>query len=697
MNAPVRLAVCLAAAAVVVSAQQGQTPTSTFRTEANYVRVDVYPTVNDEPVADLTQNDFEVLEDGAPQKVEQFEHVVIRGATPQEQRREPNTVAESRQAAADPRARLFVLFLDIYHVEWEASVKAQKPLVDALNQLIGPDDLIGVMTPEMRGSDVTFARRTTTIEGILTRYARWGERNRSLDEKTDPQDQEYAACFPNSPLPDCQRDNGIATEMIDRRHEKATFDALSDLVQYLRGVREERKAILAITNGWLRYRPNAMLGRQLVCGRQTPAITPLGVDPRNGRVTTKETQPGVAPASACEIDRQRLANLDLDDEFRRLMDEANRANASFYPIDPRGLAVFDTPIMRTDTLGPPPPPVPVNVDQAMLRSRINSLRDAAVLTDGLAVVDTNNLAGGMRRITNDLSAYYLLGYYSSGKLDGKFHSITVRVKRQGVRVRARRGYLAARTGAVANSVVGNIAPAAGAPPGAAAAVATAAASAVGALAASTRDQPLRLHVVAGWKPGPDGKPAAAFWTVGEVTDRIPGTDLDAAVMTADGMVVGNVSGRIAPGATSTMLTLVPDRTIEAGTYRIRLRSRTPSGTETLTTDVTLPQASGSSGPVYMRRGPNTGNKDAPTADLRFRRSERVRVEFPSSANQPTARLLDRTGRALPVPVTASTREDGDGARWTTAELALNPLAPGDYVIEMAGGTETRMVAFRVIP
>src|SRR5207344_2488540 len=48
-----------------------------------------------------------------------------------------------------------------------------------------------------------------------------------------------------------------------------------------------------------------------------------------------------------------------------------------------------------------------------------------------------------RRIVDDLSSYYLLGYYSTNtRPDGKFHKITVRVKRSGVDVRARRGYLA---------------------------------------------------------------------------------------------------------------------------------------------------------------------------------------------------------------------------------------------------------------
>jgi len=53
-------------------------------------------------------------------------------------------------------------------------------------------------------------------------------------------------------------------------------------------------------------------------------------------------------------------------------------------------------------------------------------------------VSSNDLARSFRRIVDDLSSYYLLGYYSNGKLDGRFHTISVRVKRPGVQVRARR-------------------------------------------------------------------------------------------------------------------------------------------------------------------------------------------------------------------------------------------------------------------
>src|SRR5262245_29455937 len=69
----------------------------TFRTEASYVRVDVYPTIDGKPVLDLTRDDFEVFEDGVAQNIDAFEHIVIRPADPQETRHEPDSVRESRE------------------------------------------------------------------------------------------------------------------------------------------------------------------------------------------------------------------------------------------------------------------------------------------------------------------------------------------------------------------------------------------------------------------------------------------------------------------------------------------------------------------------------------------------------------------------------------------------------------------------
>jgi len=236
-----------AAALMAVVAAQDELPLPTFRAEANYVRVDVFPTTRDgAPVTDLTAADFEIVEDKTPQTIEQFERVVIRAAGSGEGRPEPNTVAESRRAIQDPRARVFVLFLDPKHVEQGTSRSISQTLVNALNRLIGPDDYIGVMVPPMTLRDVTFARRTVAIENLLRRDW-WGKRDTMLP--ADEVEDQYSYCYGLS-APD------IGQEMILRHREQETFDALEDLVVGMRNLREERKAVLAITDGWLIYRPN---------------------------------------------------------------------------------------------------------------------------------------------------------------------------------------------------------------------------------------------------------------------------------------------------------------------------------------------------------------------------------------------------------------------------------------------------------
>src|SRR5437588_191828 len=92
---------------------------------------------------------------------------------------------------------------------------------------------VGVMTPYMSAADITFARKTTTIEGFLARYWTWGERNQI--NSTDPVEDDYRMCFPGfGPSRQCSDDDrGVADEMIERRREKLTLDALSDLARYL--------------------------------------------------------------------------------------------------------------------------------------------------------------------------------------------------------------------------------------------------------------------------------------------------------------------------------------------------------------------------------------------------------------------------------------------------------------------------------
>jgi VWFA-related protein len=697
---------CSVLAGLLAVGPTAQDQQPTFRTEANYVRVDVYPTAKGVPVADLRKDDFEIFENNQPQTIDAFEHVIVSGQVPQEARREPTSVAESRAMLENPRARVFVMFLDYYHVDVGGSNNMRKGLIEALDRAIGAEDLVGVMTPEMSALDVTFARKTTTIANILERHWTWGERDQLISK--DPEDLRYRQCYPQFvPQPGCMDDKGTAEEMIERRREKLTLDALQDLVRYLRGAREERKAILVLSNGWRLFRPNQSLARPVNC--VVPGAPPaVGIDPRTGRPTTRNTTSAASTSQGeCDRDRMNLAQIDNEQQFREIVEEANRANASFYPIDPRGLAVFDEPIMKVGQVGPPPPTLPPSVDAARLRARNESLRILAADTDGIAIVSTNNLAGGLKRVAADLSSYYLLGYYSTTRLDGRFHAIRVRVKRPGVEVRARRGYLAP-TAAEVTAAANRSAAAAGVPLDADALEALAVEASLAPLESLVRERPLRLHAVAGWRPDN----MAAVWAVGEVSAAAEwkgGAEIDVRLTGRSGEALETRHVQLGAGMRAFSAMLAPAQPLVPGDYgvSVRARGRGPDAMPT-TASLVLPLRSAPAGTdaILIRRGPTTGNREVPTADVRFRRTEQLRVEVPASGSEaPTARLLGRNGKPLPLPLTTAVRDDADGARWHTAHLALAPLAPGDYVIELtmrsggAGGAggERMLVAFRIIP
>ena len=672
-----------------VGGQEPQQPT--FRTEANYVRVDVYPTSNGAPVTDLQKDDFEVLEEGAPQAIDAFEHVMVAGNVPQELRREPTSATESRAMLENPRARVFVIFLDYYHVDVAGSRNMREPLVNALDRLLGPEDLFAVMTPEMSARDLSFARKTTTTRGMLEKHWTWGERDQLMTR--DPEDDQYRLCFSSEP--------DIAEEMIERRREKLVLDALQDVVRSLRGAREERKAILTISNGWRLFRPNESLQR-VPPGRRPPdGLPPVGIDPRTGRITTddKTSPPGTADRATCDRDRMALARIDNGQQFRDIAEEANRANATFYPLDPRGLTAFDEPIMKLGTSGPPPPPTPPSVDRARLVARLESLRALAADTDGMAIVNTNDLEGGFRRIVADLSSYYLLGYYSTRKMDGRFHSIRVRVKRPGVQVRARRGYLApseAEVAAAATRAKVNTA----SPLDPAYLESKAIEAALAPINSQVRERSLYLQAVSGWRPGG----SAGVWAVGEVSIAPvwkAGADVDVMLVGKGGETIEAKKVEIAAGTRHFAAAFAPTGGLVPGDYTVNVRARGRGldlGPTNASMVVTVRAAPLASDAILVRRGVTTGNRELRTADVRFRRTDQVGVDIPSGSAEPAqARLLGRNGQPLPLPVTSAVRDDPDGSRWQTARVSLAPLAPGDYILEMITGTERKLVGFRIIP
>ena len=704
-----RPVLCVLVAALVASrpdigveplrAQEPQQPT--FRTEANYIRVDVYPTSNGVPVTDLRKEDFELFDEGAPQAIDAFELVRVPGLLPQDSRREPTTVAESRALLENPRARLFVVFLDYYHVDVGGSRQIRDTLVDTLDRFLGPDDLFAVMTPEMSALDLSFARKTTTVRGMLEKYWTWGERDQLMP--VDPQEAHYRSCFMEAPQ--------IAEEMIERRRELVVLDALQDVVRHLRSVREERKAILTISAGWRLFRRNENLLRPTrpgPRGRPPTGLPPVGVDPRTGGVTTDARALDSADQALCERDRMALGRTDNAEQFRDIIEEANRGNAAFYPLDPRGIVAFDSPIMKPTAGVRPATTLPPSEDRDRVRARSDSLRILAADTDGMAIVQTNDLEAGFKRIVADLSSYYLLGYYSDRRMDGRFHTVRVQVKRPGIQVRARRGYLAP----AAATTAAKAASANAAPSSVAALETRAIESALAPLNSLARERPLRLHGVAGRRPDA----TTAVWAVGEVSaapEWRGGADVDLMLVDKDGGTIATSRVEVPAGSRHFAAKLAPPSGLSPGDYTVTARAR-GRGVDPNPTTASLVVTVRDAGPVaalMTRRGPTTGNRDVPTADVRFRRTDQLKLEIPAADAAPrTARLLDRNGKPLPLIVTAGVRDDPDGSRWQTAHLVLAPLAPGDYVIELTGaeraggpgtaggaGGDRILIGFRVVP
>lgn len=668
-----------------------------FRGGANLVRVDAYVTQNGTALTDLRAEDFEVSEDDVPQRVESLELIRPREAGPESARREPATPSESQALASDPDARLFVLFMDTWHVQTSGSYKAQNPIARLLDRVIGQDDLVGIMTPEMSARNLTLTRRTSNIESLLRDNWTWGERDRV--NTSDPREQHIRSCYPDS----VTEYAGVARDMIERRREQKTLDALEDLIQHLEGVREERKFVILLSEGWLLFQRDERLARMLKTPGGGDGAVPgqpetAGVDPATGRLRRDPNRN--QGFDSCERERAMLAFADHQLEFRQLLQRANRANVSFYPVDPRGTVAFDEPI------GPDKPPPPA-VDAARLASRQSSLKELAENTDGFWVLNTDRINQALERLVADTRSYYLLGYYSTNlRLDGKFRRISVRVKRPDVEIRARPGYLAPRESDLASARVDALMN--GAPPGHSTTPPSATiARALSGVNARLGIVPLRAEATGG--PGyiwftAEIDPATlkrAEWQEGghaRVTIEHERGDTNPVVADLD----------LDPGQRTFTLLRPEGARLSPGRYVVRVQVSAKNVAVPLqtTVDAYVPEGDALMGKsaVASRRGPQTGLAYQRTADARFRRTERVRLEIPRFSNEATiaARLMNREGQVLPLAVPLTERADETlKVQLIVIDLALAPLAQGEYVIEIGATSGTRKervtYGFRLIP
>jgi VWFA-related protein len=219
------------------------------------------------------------------------------------------------------------------------------------------------------------------------------------------------ALKPKEIIEGTQGSNG-PTELRHRAH--VAFSTAYDLMKNLEKLQNRRKAVIYISSGY-DFNPFAQSRVEEQALRSRVDAADLQNDPF---FRTQQSS-------------QMLAEADLVRELAELTRAANRANATIYTIDPRGLSAG--PDVDLDIRTPE--------WNAYLRNSQDSLRVIAEETGGFAMVNMNNFSAGLKRIDAETSDYYVLAYSSSNADPLKrLRRIEVKTTRPGATVFHRTSY-----------------------------------------------------------------------------------------------------------------------------------------------------------------------------------------------------------------------------------------------------------------
>ncbi|MEQ1758144.1 MAG: VWA domain-containing protein [Vicinamibacterales bacterium] len=372
-------------------------PPVTFRVEVNYVEIDAVITdAQGNLVTDLTDKDFEVLEDGRPQMVSAFSLVNI----PIERAVRPLFAAAPIEpdvtTNSGTEGRMYLIVLDSLHTSPLNALKVKVLAKKFIQENMAANDIAAVVfTQGTSAASQDFTSNKRLLVQAVDRLI--GQKSPGRTATLIDQVNSRIGRLPGDPVND-------PIEFERAYNARQSMERVRTLSEFMAGVRGRRKAMLLFGEG-IEYDYTNILASS----------------PASGVLET----------------------------VRDAIGTATRANVAIYAIDPRGLQnpeqdlVFanNSPGADDPSLGD----LGTRSAQRDFALSIDSLRQLAADTGGMAVVNQNELATAFSRIVNDNSTYYVLGYYSTNeRRDGRFRNVTVRVKRPGLQVRARKGYLAPR-------------------------------------------------------------------------------------------------------------------------------------------------------------------------------------------------------------------------------------------------------------
>jgi VWFA-related protein len=416
-----RLFACALAAALAT--QQTPTPSAppTFRATTDLVEVDVSAIDrNSRFVPNLHADDFELREDGAPQSVELMYIVSGSGGSSSTSAVPAVVTASNAPSAATqpPRApRVFVAFLDTDHLSNGGFKRVQAAALDLFSKEFKAGDVGGVLFDRHLYKDRLTVDREELLAGVKSARPNSHTSSRKFDETVWPRLSAVEAVEIVLRRDDHVRAMAIERACLDDPCDSPVKRQMAEL-----GVASKAQQLAAEAQA------------DTATTMQTVLTLLRGLGRFDGRKTILFLTEGFLADQSWPLVRDAIG-------------EAARVNARMYTLDARGL---DRTGMAEQLAGAFPGDTFVGLN--MLKAfdfSDDAMNSLAVDTGGFVVRNQNYFDRAVAQIVADASTYYVLGYRSTKAPDGKFRSISVKVKRKGVLVRARRGYVAtARPAAV---------------------------------------------------------------------------------------------------------------------------------------------------------------------------------------------------------------------------------------------------------
>lgn len=353
------------------------------------------------PIRDLKPEDFQILEDGVPQKISVFKIQAAPGvAVPL-----PATSGSSVAESVVPQARKVILFVDDYHLKFEDLVYVRAAGEKFIRTGLGPNDLIALITATGRNSTEFTKYRDYVISNLkgITPY---------------PNHQNPGNC---PPLSDYQ---AYQISLL-REHAGVAFGiALADTLNCT-GI-SGPGAVETATN--------------LVLGLAQARASEIRDESRRTlyaiQTLTRRLRAIEGPKRLVFLSDGMLT-LDLQDQIQSAIDNAIRADTIVDTINALGL---DATSVVGDLSQPAFNSTLNNEERFVVQDTMSALASG---TGGTYFHNNNDLFGLMQSAINRSDVSYVLGFYSTNDAhDGKFRKLVVKVSRPNVVVTARKGYFA---------------------------------------------------------------------------------------------------------------------------------------------------------------------------------------------------------------------------------------------------------------